>query len=297
VINSATIPADLIGRPQWVNWRTEMRDGRPTKPPISANTGAYASSTDPRTWATFEKAIAVARCNAQVSGVGFVFTNDDAYVGIDFDKCRNAETREIAPWALGLVRRMNSYTEVSPTGTGLHTIARGSVPQGAKRGQLEIYDRGRYFTITGAHLAGTPLTIEERDNIIAAIYTETAPKTPTLADPCRMPIERVDLNDIELLDRARRFSNGARFAALFDAGDWRGCGYESQSSADLVLASALAFITNRDAPRIDWLFRASGLMRPKWDERHYGDGRTYGEATIEKAIAGLTNTYASVGPR
>lgn len=294
---TTAIPSDLIALPQWVNWRIEVRDGRPTKPPISAHTGTYASSTDPRTWATFEKAVGVARHNAQIAGIGFVFTGDDPYVGVDFDKCRDRETGEIEPWALAIVRRLNSYTEASPTGTGLHTIARGSVPQGVKRGPLEIYSTGRYFTVTGAHIDGTPATIEQRDETIAAIYRETAPETVAPAGPCRTPIAHVDLDDAVLLDRARRFSNGARFSALFDAGNWRGCGYESQSSADLVLVSALAFLTNRDGARIDWLFRASAMMRPKWDERHYGDGRTYGEATIEKALAGVTNAYTAAGRR
>lgn len=95
----------------------------------------------------------------------------------------------------------------------------------------------------------------------------------------------------DLIARASRARNGARFDRLF-AGKWEG-DHASQSEADLALCASLAFWTGKDADQIDSLFRQSGLFRPKWDERHYGDGRTYGQETIAKAIAGCTQTYRS----
>ncbi len=93
----------------------------------------------------------------------------------------------------------------------------------------------------------------------------------------------------DLIARASRARNGARFARLF-AGTWEG-DHASQSEADLALCASLAFWTGKDADQIDSCFRQSGLFRPKWDERHYGNGRTYGEETIAKAIAGCTQVY------
>lgn len=103
--------------------------------------------------------------------------------------------------------------------------------------------------------------------------------------PCHSPTPS------DLIARASRAKNGPRFARLF-AGQWEG-DHGSQSEADLALCSILAFWTGKDPDQIDAFFRQSGLFRRKWDERHYGDGRTYGEETIAKAVAGCTQTYRS----
>ena len=68
--------------------------------------------------------------------------------------------------------------------------------------------------------------------------------------------------------------------------------YPSQSEADLALCRLLAFYTNCDAGEIDRLFRQSGLYRPKWDEPHFAGGKTYGQATIEKAVSSADERYA-----
>lgn len=280
------IPLELRTLDQWVNYRVELRGDKPTKVPVNARTGRNASSTDPATWTSFDVAVAAS------SMIGFVFTRDDPFAGVDLDKCRDATTGDIEPWALDIVDRIDSYTELSPSATGLHIICRGDVPRGVKRGRVEIYSNGRYFTFTGRHLPGTPSTIEQRDDALMALQNAIAP--PAEQSIALPPPTPVSLADIDLVKRARRFANGSRFSALFDGGRWQECGYESQSSGDLALASTLAFVTDRDAVRIDRLFRASAMMRPKWDERHFGDGRTYGEATIQRAISGLRETYKAV---
>jgi putative DNA primase/helicase len=90
----------------------------------------------------------------------------------------------------------------------------------------------------------------------------------------------IDLPDLELLDKARDAANGAKFAALFDRGDWQGEGYPSQSEGDAALCNELAFYTGSDPGRIDSLFRTSRLMRDKWNRNDYR------ESTIAKALAG-----------
>ncbi|KAA0249821.1 MAG: hypothetical protein EDX89_23530 [Acidobacteria bacterium] len=104
------------------------------------------------------------------------------------------------------------------------------------------------------------------------------PERPSLARPSP-----------DIVDRASKAQNGARFTRLW-SGDWSG-EYPSQSEADLALCSMLAFWTQKDAAQIDSLFRQSGLFREKWDERHYGDGRTYGQETIARAVAGCVESY------
>jgi primase-polymerase (primpol)-like protein len=98
----------------------------------------------------------------------------------------------------------------------------------------------------------------------------------------------VALDDGVVVEKARSAANGAKFGALYRGST---SGYESQSEADMALCSLLAFWTGGDARQMDRLFRASGLMRGKWDEQHYADGSTYGEKTIERAIAGTSEFY------
>lgn len=286
---------ELRAHPQWVVWRYQKRDGKPTKVPYDAKTGAPASSTDPATWSDSETATAAA---PRYDGLGFVVTAADPYTGADLDHARDPESGRIEPWAQAIIKRLDSYTEVTPSGAGLRVWTTATLPPGGRvkkklgpdgTGAVELYDRGRYFTVTGQHVAGTPETIEGRQAEISALHAElfgvTTGPGPNGHGPSRA---RVDLDDAELLARARDAKNGAKFSALW-AGDLSG--YGSHSEADLALCQILAFWTGRDATRMDHLVRQSGLMRPKWDERRFGDGRTYGTATVARAIELCTEVY------
>ena len=295
-INFNNIPDELRRHPHWVNWTVEERDSRPTKIPINPTTERHAKSNNSNTWATFEKALEVYKAceNERIAGVGFVFSKDDDYSGTDLDHCRNPETGAIEPWAMRVIEALNSYSEISPSGTGIKIFTRGSLPiagSGSKNGNIEMYHRKRFFTITGWHLEGTPLTIESRQDQIKKIHAQYfghRKSSPTNL----FPPTSVNASDSELIQKAKQASNGHKFSKLL-AGDWSD--YPSQSEADLSFCSMLAFLTGRDPTRIDQLFRQSGLMRPKWDEKHFGDGTTYSQATIQKAIEGTTEKYA--GPK
>jgi putative DNA primase/helicase len=155
------ISAELVARPQWVGWEWEWiaDDERWTKVPRNPTTGHRASSTDRATWASFGVALDFAR-SLELPGIGFVVTAHDPYVGIDLDKCRDASTGAIEPWASAIVDRFGSLTEITPTGTGLRiwiTTHDGLLPDGVKgrrKGQIEIYAAGRFFTVTGHRLKG-----------------------------------------------------------------------------------------------------------------------------------------------
>jgi len=138
------IPEELRVRPQWVVWKAV--GDKPDKVPYSARSGRRASSTDLLTWSTFEEALEAYE-NGQYAGLGFVFASADPYTGIDVDNCVD-ENGEIAGWALEIVRYFDSYTERSATGTGLHVIVRGEVPN-RRKGEVEVYSSKRFFTVTG----------------------------------------------------------------------------------------------------------------------------------------------------
>jgi putative DNA primase/helicase len=159
-IEIENIPEQLTGRPQWVCWRTEKREGKPTKVPYTPGTNRRASSTDLMTWRTFSEALtAYESGEPPYDGIGFVFCSADPYVGVDLDNCRNPETGDVAEWAQKIMAAFaDSYVEASPSGTGVHIIFEGALKEGAKKKEksagIEAYGQDRFFTITGRTIRG-----------------------------------------------------------------------------------------------------------------------------------------------
>jgi hypothetical protein len=270
---------------QWLCWRTEERDGKPTKVPYDPSTGEKAESTNPKTWTSYKKAVSVCKDHGY-EGIGFVFTPEDDLCGVDLDKCLDPESGEIEGWAQEVIEELDSYTEISPSGTGVHILVRGVLPAGRNRkGHFEAYDRGRYFTVTGTHLAGTPLTIEDRQEelrgVVRRVFGEES--TNGHAKPVAAPEPVAShLSDDEVIERALAASNAETFSCLW-VGDTSG--YGSHSEADLALCGMLAFWTGGDVARIDSLFRQSGLYRKKWERKDYRN------RTITEALRGKTEFY------
>lgn len=316
------IPAELKARPQWVVWRMEDRLGKLTKVPYSARYGGRASSTNANTWTTFDDAVAYFVAHrSRFNGIGFVVTDNDPYIGVDLDHCIDPDTQEIAPWALEVLWALHSYTEVTPSGTGLRVFVRGSLPAGGrKRGNFEVYSTGRFLTLTGwivrcnggITMEGDTLIlaptgcitnncgpdalpiIEERTAELAAVHLAHfgPPEEPQPAPaPYRGP---VTADDQALIQRAMDAANGHKMRTL-----WYGLpsGHASDSEADEALVSHLCFWTGGDPQRIDALFRQSARFRGKWDEIHSGDKRTYGQMTIMKVLRTTTAAAPDAGRR
>lgn len=321
-VNPEGIPDLLRSREQWVAWhvacrnchtdhdlraeecRTDGCDGEPSKVPVNPATGYNASSTEADTWATFDEALRYHRDTATHShGVGYMFDTEGTLVGVDLDNVRDPETGQLEEWAEDLVGRLDSFTEISVSGTGLHIYVLAIKPgDNCRRGQettlerfdkaeLEMYDESRYFAVTGERLEGTPAGVEQRNNTLADVYeeflTDSDEDQQELGDSDGTEgTPTSDLDDEELVKKAKNAENGRKFKSLWNG---RTTGYESQSEADLALCSLLAFWTGGDDDQIDDLFRESGLMRDKWDEDR--GSQTYGERTIEKALEGRTEFY------
>ena len=276
----ANIPSELKAVARWVNWRIELRSGKQQRIPIAPKTGYMASCDDAQTWGTYSEALKRYK-RSTVRGIGFQL--GDSYTGVDLDDCRNRKTGAIESWAREIIDGLNSYTEVSPSGDGVHILAKGALPpRGRRKEQVEMYDADHFFTMTGAHLAGTPSTVKERQTALTALHAQIFGRNVTQSGESQASGPSTSsLSDAELIGRASNAENKGKFTRL-----WRGefSAYDSQSEADLALCMILAFWTGRNAQRIDSLFRQSGLLRSKWDEQHSADGRTYGQLTIEKAI-------------
>ena len=281
-IRVENIPAELRARQAWVAYRKEG----PKKVPYNSRTGRRASCSDRATWGSYEEAIAAYQ-GGGYDGIGFQLTAPQ-FVGVDLDGCRDPETGFIDDGAQAIIEQLDSYTEVSLSGRGIHIFVTGALPPGRRRTQgAELYDRDRYLTVTGQHVAHTPLTVESRSAELAALHARLfgslqPPVSPPAVESAGStePHASASLSDEDLLARMTSANNGQRFERLW-RGEWHP-DYPSQSEADLALCATLAFWTGRDAERIDSLFRQSGLHRPKWDEVH--GGATYGEVTIARAI-------------
>ena len=142
------IARELRRRPQWVCWRYAMQRGKFTKHPYNPRTGRKASATDLMTWSRFETAFDAYKSGGY-DGVGFVLSSGDPYTGVDLDSCRDPETGVIAGWAAEIVRELDSCTELSPSGKGLHIVVRGKAPKALKLARIEMYSMERYLTMTG----------------------------------------------------------------------------------------------------------------------------------------------------
>ena len=188
-LNVDNIPAKLRAILQWVLWKWEQRPDKTTgelkwtKPPYQRN-GKNAESDNPQTWVSFDEAVAAYQ-EGDFAGIGYVITVDkkaddgnlitvdDGIASVDLDHCVNPETKVIEPWARDIVDRLASYTEISPSGTGLRIFVYAKLPpKDRKIGNFECYESGRYLTVTGNHLSGTPLTIERRQDELTAIHIE-----------------------------------------------------------------------------------------------------------------------------
>jgi primase-polymerase (primpol)-like protein len=112
------LPPELTARDHWVAWRWAFRDGKWTKPPVDPHTGRSGDCSERNTWGTFAQAVAWAR-EHRLPGIGVQLTADMGIVGIDLDKCRDPETGEVDDWAMLIVYELDTYTQISPTGTGL----------------------------------------------------------------------------------------------------------------------------------------------------------------------------------
>lgn len=276
-----TIPAELRQRNQWLGWRYIVRNGKATKQPMSVDGRSPGDSTDPATWGSLEDALAVFSANG-LDGIGFVFTADDDFIGIDLDGCIQDGITE--PWAQQLIERFDSYTEKTPSGQGLHIIIRGQLPpHGRRKGNVEVYSEKRFFTVTGDRMHGGD--VEDRAGTLYEWHREVFGEDIAPVKPPEGAGFEGD--DAQLVSQASTSRNGAKFARLWqgDLQDYNG----DHSSADLALCSLLAFWTGGDAARMDGLFRWSKLFRPKWDEKR-GE-QTYGQRTIQQAVAGCREFY------
>ena len=267
------LPQELREGIRFVDWRLEIRNGKPTKVPVDPYTGKDAESDNPATWSTLTEAVVVYLNHRDLLfGVGRMFDPIDDILGVDFDHCID-ELGNLIPShpAAEWLPRFDSYSEISPSGRGVKTWIRGSHDLGGKTGRrdathgIEIYRARRYFTVTGRRLVRFSGRVEPCQSVVDEFYREffTA-KEPVTKTPIPLPI--ISLSDAEIIDLARRARNGSKFVSL-----WSGAisGYGSHSEADAALCSLLWFWSH-ERETVRRLMSQSALgLRKKWQRRDY----------------------------
>lgn len=308
------IPLEIKQTRRWICYNSD-------KIPMNPMTGSCASSTNPVSWSTFK--VAVLGCvKYHFAGIGFVLGEDKttgtSYFGVDLDNHPDKVTglkamteEEFLNFSSEFVNALSSYTEKSHSGEGIHIICKGKLPGPACRRNsvpVEMYDNGRYFTMTGNVISNLP--INDRTEEIKPLWekylnvkSEQSISVQTgiiLKDDGGVKFGGADrieattyeissshLSDSELIEKIKSSQSGSDFISLFN-GDMSQYGND-HSAADLAFCKILAFWTGCDATQTDRIFRSSGLMREKWNRRR-GD-ETYGSLTIRKAFESQRDFY------
>lgn len=260
------IPQELKDTPRWICHLKKV--------PKSPKNGRNLSGSLTKWGATFEEACAAVE-KYKLDGLGFVFTADDLYCGIDIDHC--VENGKINEKARSIIDACNSYTEYSLSKTGIHIIVKNTEKDKIvhKKDGVEIYSEDRYFTTSGFGIEGRSEinTVNIKKLLLNEIETPAESKSSE-----GKPLNNTQIR--ELVERIESSGNGDKFKVLWN-GDWKQL-YESHSEADMALCSILAFWLS-DSVKIDQLFRLSKMFREKWD-RSVGQGKTYGQLLIEKTL-------------
>ena len=291
------VPEEMKQARRWVLWRHEGRNGKKTKIPYQPN-GRRASSIREGDWSCFQTVLSVVE---DYDGIGFVLGADETvnWLGIDFDDVlENGEW--VSDEARALVESAGTYAELSPSGTGVHVIGWGRkmgerCRKSLKSGEIEVYDGGRYFTVTGARISHethvkmlSDAFLHELDAILQVYRPELAP---------------VGLNpsDEEILRMIRASAQGAKFDALYNGST---VGYPSRSEAVYALIGIVNWWT-RDASQTERIVSTSSVIdRKKWArlgakecatqlaEANYADAPPWDNSLsptgIEEAVEALT---------
>lgn len=268
-------------------WRYDwsVKNGSWAKVPYQT-TGQHAASDKPETWATFDSVmLTFEQSRSSFDGVGIMFTPESGYVGIDVDECVTDDgEHHLNAFGTKVLERLNTYTELSPSMTGIHCIGKAKRFEGMNRtfqgNKIEAYSFGRYFTFTGRSWDENPRPIRDVDADVRAIIAAIKKDVPVNGHTPTISLSLQQRLDMALKD--------PKTESLFWGNTLEYGG--DDSAADMALCAKLAYyaITQTD---LDAMFRQSKLMRPKWDEMRGHD--TYGNITAGKAISGCRRFLGS----
>jgi putative DNA primase/helicase len=219
------IPDELKKYEKWVAWTLEWKkeEKKFAKIPKNPNTGRNAKTNDPNTWSDYDTALSVYKSGIY-DGIGFVTTKSDPFLFWDLDNAYDSQYGIIEAGFDDIVRDLSSYTEISPSGSGLRIIVRGQKPlDRCRAGWVEIYDSGRYLTITGHSLISGIRERQTQINELFDIIFEIAQQNSS----ARISQDQnFSLTDEQMLEKAFNSKNGEKIRRLY-GGDISDYGLEA----------------------------------------------------------------------
>lgn len=290
-MNYKKIPLVLKEKAQWVLYEIiqEVVNGKIKllKYPIQLS-GKFASVNNPKTWGSFADVVK-AKETADYDGIGYVLTDKDLYVGIDFDNCINEEG-QLSEEVLRIVERLDSYTEVSPSGTGIHVIVKADLSDyingsGMKKDGVicEIYTSLRFFTMTGEVLLNKH-DINEATEVVKELITEYYPEKLKSQQVSQNVKEypRLKVSKERVLKKMFNSKYGKDIRALYNGKvDGNKVG-KSPSEIDFTLCKHLAFWCRKDKLLMKEILLDSKLNRDKFYRVDLGQ-KCYLDTTIDAA--------------
>ena len=281
-----SIPERLKLQHQWVVWGIP---GEAPKAPFNPTSLLLlrtipAKSGVPETWSDYDTAV---RCVSAgiAKGIGYEFTGQGVY-GVDMDNVIN-EKGVIAPQAQAIIEQLDSYTEYSPSGRGLHifvTADNVNIMRHRKQGEfIEIYHDGRYFTMTGNVYGGYD-QIQHRPNELQQIHDRYLLPEQGVSPPYMACVESSQDNDYYL-------KRGLQKDRVFRS-HWNGeCRGGDESASDQALMNKLAYWCNANPAAMITTFLQSPYYAQKGEAHTKKCQRAdYLSNTARKACATLRST-------
>ena len=286
----------------WVVYKKEKNREKITKIPYQPN-GYKAKQTDPQTWTTYNNAKSAVE-TGKFDGIGYALTADEGYICIDLDHCVNPETGDIDQWAMEILdivqKAGGTYSESSPSRTGIHLWGRGRLPdnkginQPMKNGhKIEMYNHGHYMTVTGEPLDDATLNdIQPAIDKILTMLKKPPAESGEGKAVTSTPAPVLNLSDTDIITKIRDSTQGPKFHSLYDLGDVSTYG-DDQSSADQALLAMLAFWTGKNAEQMKRIFLSSKLAEAL--SRKAGHEDDYLNRSIKMAIESTSQVYDPKG--
>jgi len=294
-VNPESIPVALKSRDQWILFKAALVDGRLKKYPVTVRNRMEGWNLA-ENQSSFEIAYRTFTNNSDYSGIGYVITGGDPFTCIDFDHVYNPTMEEWNQQALEEIKKLNSYTEFSPSRTGVHVFVKGKMKKAGRRKEQtdgtgrEMYSDLHYMTVTGNHVPGTPFEINEAQEIIDEFYDkwfpekmEVSAKRKASANDFRIseiqksvtynpnsPLKDLHPTKDQVIQLCKDAPSGfgEKFNKIFNGDVSK---YASKSEADMALAGMIAFHTS-DYGIIMEIIHESALWDNKWERDDYCQG-------------------------
>jgi len=287
------VPQELRDMNNWILWKLVLKDEngklleKPRKVPLNAQTLRGAMSDNKNTWNSFNTAFSQLKAHPEVTGLGFMLSDNIACIDLDNKEEDNLLSDEDFQALLDdCLDKVPSYCEISQSGKGYHIFARGNLPRGSRRkGHVEMYDNVRFIAFTGNIYKNYAKFINAQEGLVAIHAKYLGGEKKPRESACNQRVVETSVTVDKVLERAK---SNSKFMTLY-AGNWKSLGFKSQSEADSSFAALLAFYAGKNIKVMDDVFRSSGLMRDKY-ERTWADS-TYGMILLEKANEFITDTY------